>query len=195
MDFGEAGVVEEGVKFRGVEAEPDVGVEFAGLLEAVLEEVEDDDASAGARDPKCFAHGAGGLLRVVQRLAEKGEVHFAIGDGRGFEIAEAVFEIGEAVLRGDARAERDHFLRIVHSDDFLRPAREELGKITFACAEVGDDLPRHEEQEGFGESFPTAPGTIAAPEFPGELIEVGARGVRAIPQGEIERLAVTAGFG
>ena len=59
-------------------------------------------------------------------------------------------------------------------------------------ASVGDGLPRHEKEEGFRETFPTAAGAITAPEFTGELIEIGAGTVGAIAQGEVQRLAVAA---
>ena len=44
------------------EAEPAVGVEVAGFLEAVLEQVEDDQSTAGVEDPEGFGERAGRLL-------------------------------------------------------------------------------------------------------------------------------------
>jgi len=49
--------------------------------------------------------GALGMDRVMQRLAENGEIDGALGDGRIFDVTEAGFEIRETVPLGELRAE------------------------------------------------------------------------------------------
>ena len=47
LHVGEAGFFEHGFELRFAEAQPLIGVELARLLEAVLDQVEQDDAAAG----------------------------------------------------------------------------------------------------------------------------------------------------
>ena len=66
----EAGFAEEVEEFDVGEAEPDVGVEFAGLFEGMALEVEDDDASAGFEDAGGFVDGLLRMDGVMETLAE-----------------------------------------------------------------------------------------------------------------------------
>lgn len=75
------------------EAQPDMPVEFAGLLMRVAQQVENQDAPAGFED---FASGIQSLLGngcMVQCLAEKGDIDRVGVDRRILDIAEPVFEI------------------------------------------------------------------------------------------------------
>lgn len=191
----ETGVFEEAVDFHFSEAEPDVGIEFAGLFEVVFQKIEDDDAPAWTGDAEGLTDSMCGLLRVVEGLTEKGEVHGGVFDGRRLDVAETIFQIGETVLLRDARSVSDHFFGTVHGDDLFRAAGEELRECAFTGSEVGDGLSRQQQEEGFGEAFPTATGTITASEFSGELIEVSAGGIGAVAESKIQRLAVTARLG
>ena len=49
----------------------------------MFEQVEDNDASAGLQDAMGRGDGEGGMFRMVQGLAEKGEVDGAVLDGGG----------------------------------------------------------------------------------------------------------------
>ena len=82
--------------------------------------------------------GGFGILRVVQGLAEDGEVDRGRIQRRGFEIAQAEFEVLDAVLARLGRAEGDDFLGIVHRDHFLGAAGQEFTDQTLARAQVGD---------------------------------------------------------
>ena len=195
LDGGEACVFDEAEEFDFGEAEPDIGVEVAGLFEVVFEEIEDDDAAAWAGDAEGFADGGVGAGGVVEGLAEEGEVDGGVVEGGGFDVAEAVFEIGDPVFCGDAGAVFDHFFGAIDGDDAFGAACEELGERAFASAEVGDGEAGHEEEEGLGEAFPAAAWAVAAAEFTGELVEVGAGVVGAFAEGEFEAAAVFGGFG
>ena len=126
LDGGEAGVFDEAEEFDFGEAEPDIGVEVAGLFEVVFEEIEDDDAAAWAGDAEGFADGGVGAGGVVEGLAEEGEVDGGVVEGGGFDVAEAVFEIGDPVFCGDAGAVFDHFFGAIDGDDAFGAAGEEL---------------------------------------------------------------------
>src|SRR5271163_14394 len=71
LDIFEAGSFEHGFELGFAEAEPLVGVELAGFFEAVLDEVEDDDAAAWRENARGFGEGALGMQRVMQRLREE----------------------------------------------------------------------------------------------------------------------------
>ena len=91
------------------EAEPVIGVKLTGALEAMAEQIQDHDPSALSQDAISARDRALGMNRVMQRLAENREVDGAFGDRRIFDIAEPIFEVGEAVLLREFRAELDHF--------------------------------------------------------------------------------------
>ena len=65
FNAGEAGALQHGFELGFAEAEPLVGVELAGLFEAMFGEVEDDDAAAGREDAGGFGQGALGMQGVV----------------------------------------------------------------------------------------------------------------------------------
>ena len=197
LDFEgfEAGGLEHAVEVGFGEAEPCVGVHFAGLLELMGEEVEDGDAAAGLEEAMGGGDGAGGVVCVVEGLAEEGEIDGAGGDGRVFDVAEAVFEVGEAVVAGEGGAEFDHFLGVVDGDDLAGVAGEELGEGAFAGAEVGYDDGAYEGEEEVGDAFPGAAGTVAAAKTAGEAVEVFAGFVLALAEDELEGGEVAFGLG
>ena len=59
----------------------------------------------------------------MQRLAENREVDRAFRDRRILDVAEPVFQILEAVLLRQLRAELDHLRRVIDRDDFARVLR------------------------------------------------------------------------
>ncbi len=126
------------------EAEPDVGIEFAGAFEIVLLEVEDEQLPAGLEDAVGFLDGPLRVLGVMQRLAENGEVDGTVGQGHGLDVAELVGQVREAVFPGQLGADLDHARGVVDAPDLLGPAGEELGDQAFAGAEVGHGNPGHE---------------------------------------------------
>ncbi len=134
----EAGFLEEGVEFAFFEAKPDVGVELAGFFESVRLEVEDEDLTAGLQNAVGFGDGFLWVLRVMQGLAEDGEIDGGVGQGDGLDVTEFVGEIGEAVFGGELGADLDHARGIVDTPDARGAAGEELGDEAFAGAEVGD---------------------------------------------------------
>ena len=85
VDGGDVGGAESGF-FQKVEeldvgeAEPDVGVEFAGLFEGMALQVEDNDAAAGFEYAGGFVDGLLRMDGVMETLAEEGEVDGGIGD-------------------------------------------------------------------------------------------------------------------
>lgn len=87
LDVLETSLVEEFVEFQFREAEPDILVEFAGLLEVVFQQIQDHEASAGTGDAVGFTQGLEGFAGVVKGLAEEGEVNFGVADGWRLDIA------------------------------------------------------------------------------------------------------------
>lgn len=109
FDFGEAG----GFQHRGQaafgEAEPAICVECAGLGELVLEEIEDDDAAAGLENFEGCVDGCLRIFCMMEGLAEDGEVDGFFLDGGGFDIADAEFQVMDAVCGGEFLGVFDHF--------------------------------------------------------------------------------------
>ena len=63
---------------------------------------------------------------VVEGLAEEGEVHRAGADGDLFDIAEAVFEICDAVRARQIASELHHFFGVINGDDLFRTLGQKL---------------------------------------------------------------------
>jgi len=132
------------VELDFAEPEPVIGVKLASALEAMTEQIEDHDAAVFAENAVGAGDGALGMDRVVQCLAENGEVDCAFRNWRIFDVAQTVFEIGEAVFLRELRAELDHLRRVVDRDHFPCGLGEELRKRSFAGAEIGDRQFRQE---------------------------------------------------
>jgi hypothetical protein len=194
FDVRESRAFQHGGEVAFREAEPAVGVEFAGFLEVVLEEVEDDEAAAGFEDSEGGVEGALGVFRVMEGLAKDGEVEGLVIDGWFFEIAEAVFEVVKAVGAGEGLSELDHFRGEVDSDDLFGALGEELGEGSFAGTEVCDDFEIEHFEECFGEGFPGAAGDVVFSEAAGEFVEVGACLVFAFAEKVAEGGAVFGDF-
>ena len=109
--------------------EPDIGIHFPGILEIVLQQIQNDDTAAGFCDAEGLAHSGSGACGVVQSLTEKSQVHLAVGNGQCLDIAVAVVQIGESALRGHAAAIFHHFFRAIHGDHPLRALRQQLGEL------------------------------------------------------------------
>ena len=148
----------------------------------------------GRRIRAASADGMGGLERVVQRLAKKGEIDARIVDGRGFEVAEAVFEVCDPVIARQLRTELNHFRRVVDGDDPFGALGQQLRKSSFACPEIGNDTRLHQFEQGFGESFPRATRHIGSAEFTRELVKIRARPVRALAERKRERRQIAGAF-
>lgn len=191
----EAGLLEEVQKLDLGEAEPDVGVEFAGLFEGMALEVEDDDAAAGLQYTKGFVDGLLGVEGVVERLAEEGQVHGGVGEGKFFEVAELELHVFDAGAAGDAVGVFDHFLGVIDADDLFGALGEEEGEGAFAGADVGDAHGREEADEHLREALPGAAGNVVLSEAAGEFVEVGADAVLALFEDEAEGFVVVAGLG
>ena len=86
-----------------------VGVHFTRLFEAVALQVENGDAPAGFQQARGGVDGVLWMQRMVQALAEKGEVERAFVDGRSFEIAEEArhSRFADAVFTRQLRSELD----------------------------------------------------------------------------------------
>src|SRR2546423_7415718 len=134
----EAGRFEKLMELHFAEAEPVIGVKLAGAFETVVEQIEDHDAAAFAQDAMGARDGALGMDRVVQCLAENREIYRAFRNRRVFDVAETIFQIGEAMFFGELRTELDHLRRIIDCDDFAGGLGEELRKGSFARAKIGD---------------------------------------------------------
>lgn len=90
-----------------------------GFFEGVFFEVEDDEFTAGLQDAKCFVNGFLWVDRVVEGLAEVGEVDAVFGEGYILNIAEVVFEVFDAIFGGEFLAELDHFRGVINAINFF----------------------------------------------------------------------------
>src|SRR2546423_8075373 len=186
----EAGRFEKLMELHFAEAEPVIGVKLAGAFETVVEQIEDHDAAAFAQDAMGARDGALGMDGVMQRLAQNREIYRAFRDRWIFDVAEAIFEIGEAVLLGELRAELNHLRRIIDRDNVASGLGEQLRKRSFAGAQIGHGERGEQRDQSVGERLPGSARHITAAEFSGELVEVLARFVAAFSQRELERGAV-----
>ena len=80
------------------EAEPQIRVQFPRLFIAVPHQIQDDDPAARLENPKGFGNRALGVPGVVQCLAEEGQIHRACTNGHVFNVAFAVFKVGDTML-------------------------------------------------------------------------------------------------
>lgn len=177
------------------EAEPGVGVEFAGFVEAVLVEVEDDEGATGFQNAVGIFEGLGWVCGVVECLGEEGEVDRSIVDGDFFDVAEAVFEIWQGVLLGERCAELHHLRGVIDCDDLACSLCQKLGEGAFARAEIGDHVVVEDLDESFGEAFPGTTGDILAAELSGEFVEVSAGFILPFAEDVGEGGGILASFG
>ena len=195
LDLEQARRAEPVAEVGLAEAEPVVAVEFAGLVEVVLVEIEDDESTALAEELRSGGDGLLGIGDMVERLAEDDEIDAAGRDGWIGEIAEAVLEVGDVFLLRFGATEGDHPGGVIDGDDFLRPAREQLREPALARAEVRDDDTRYELREEGADFGPGATGAEAFAEAPGDAVEVVARGGAAFFEHEPESGGIGGGAG
>lgn len=174
FDVAEAGGFEPELEGAFLEAEPAIAVEFGGAVEGVAEEVEDEDLAAGQEEAVGGADGGGGVVGVVEGLAEDDHIDAGGFEGWVLEVAEAEFEVVEAVFLGLAGAVGDHFFGVIDGDDAVAAAGEEFAEEAFAGAEVGDGDGGEDAEEEVAEGLPVAAGAVDAVEAAGDLVEIDA---------------------
>src|SRR2546423_4234159 len=108
FDVLEPGAFEKLMELHFAEAEPVIGVKLAGALKPVAEQIENDDAAAFAQDAMGAGDGALGMDRVVQGLAENGEIDRAFRNRRGFRVTQPLFPTGQTALPPQLRAALHH---------------------------------------------------------------------------------------
>ena len=177
------------------EAEPFVGVQFARLFKAVLDEIEDDDAAAGGENARRLCEGALGVQRVVQRLREEDQIDFAVGDGNLFHVAEAVVDVLHSVAESLFAGDLDHFGRAVDGDYFLGALGEQESGAALTRAEVGNDHGRDKTQQGFGQALPRFAGNVVFAHAAGDRVKEGAHFVLAFFEHAAHGGLVLRGFG
>lgn len=143
VDYGslhvrEPGFFEHRFEFRFAEAEPLVGVEFAGFFEAMPDQVEDDDATTGGEDAEGFVDGAGGVQGVMEGLGEEDQIDGGVVDGNFFHVAKAVFDVFHAVAEGLLAGDFNHFGAGVDGDDLFGALDEEKRKGSLTGAQIGN---------------------------------------------------------
>src|ERR1035441_10154190 len=123
LHIGEARFFQHGFEFHFAEAQPLVGVELAGLFEAVLGQVEEDNAATGGENAEGLFDGAIGVQGVMERLREEDEVDFSVGDGDFFHVAEAEVDVFYAMAECLVAADFDHLCGCVDGNYLLCPLR------------------------------------------------------------------------
>ena len=74
VDLSEAGVFEEFRNLQLGKAQPDVGIEFAGVLVAVFQQIQNHDGTARLENGESSSDCPPRLLRVMECLSEKSQV-------------------------------------------------------------------------------------------------------------------------
>ena len=138
---------QESAEMNFGEAKVDIVIEFTGLFEAVLQQVEDHEGASGFEDAMRFGKSGGGILGVVKRLREEGEVDAVVVDRNLFDFAKAKVEVGKLMLFGEVLAELDHLARVVDRDDMLGALGKKLRYGSFAGTEVGHHFEGMDFQE------------------------------------------------
>jgi hypothetical protein len=82
------------------EAEPNIRIKIARLFKLMLQEVQHNDPPTGFQNAGGSPQSGLWILRVMQRLAKKSEVHARRLDWWMLEITETVFEICEPMALG-----------------------------------------------------------------------------------------------
>src|ERR1035437_9112564 len=191
----ETGGFEPAVQIAYDEAEQAVAVKFAGLVEVVLEQIEQQNLSVRLQQLRRARQRRRRIFGVMQRLAQNHEVNAVRFNRRILQIALAEFKILQPVLFRLGRTEGDDFFRVVHGDDAFAAAREQFAQQTFARAEIGDDNGRKNPQQQMPERLPRATRPIDAVESPGNLVEKNLRLLFAAGEDAREIDLVAAVFG
>ena len=113
------------------EPEPDIGVEIAGLLEAMPQQIHDDDSPARLQDARAFTNRLVRMQRVMQALMKESDVHRGVLERQFLEVADAVLEILRRRAGGRRRAR-------------TRPSARELSTAitrSARCASISDTVP------------------------------------------------------
>lgn len=195
FDIGETGFFQHFVEVDFGEAKPLVAVKLPRLLEGMRGQVENEDAPAGLKDAEGFAERDRRAWHVVECLAEKREIHFAIGERGSFDVAKPVFEIGDAVFAGDTSSEADHLFAAINGDDpFCLPGQQH-GESALSGAEIGNAHGREQAQQRMGQATPGASRDVGFAKFSCELVEVFRRTIRPFSQAKTESGAVGRGLG
>ena len=116
--------------------QPGIGVEIARLIEAVLQQIQNDQRTTRCEDSVSGGDRSFRVLGVVERLGKDREVYRGIVNWRFFNIAKPIFQVVESVFLGEDLAKLDHLGRVVDGDDFFSPRRKELGEGSFAGTHV-----------------------------------------------------------
>src|SRR5438067_4148806 len=97
FDLFEPGGFKKLMELHFAKAEPVIRVKLASALETVAEQIQDHDPAALSQDAVSAGDRALGMDRVMQGLAENRKIDRAFSDRRIFDVAQAIFEVREAV--------------------------------------------------------------------------------------------------
>ena len=115
------------------EPEPPIAIQVAGLLEVMLQQIQNHDLSSRTQNLEGGVDRENRRSRMVQRLAQDHQIHTLGIDWRSFQISQAKLEIPYPVLLRFVCPEGHHFFRVIDRDDFLGSARQQLRERAFAC--------------------------------------------------------------
>src|SRR5206468_11439551 len=93
LDLPETAFFQELVQLNFAKPKPVVCIKFAGLLEPMAREIENDQAAAALQNSMSRINSALGVNRVMQRLAQNRKIDAVFCNRRVLNIAEPVFEI------------------------------------------------------------------------------------------------------
>ena len=130
----------------------------------------------------------------MQGLAQKDQIDGGIRDRRLFQIPVAILQIGKAIRLGDLGSIFHHLFGGIDRDDPLRPLGQQLGKCAFPRSQIRDHLRRHQQQQGLRQRLPRPARQITAAELPRQLVKINPRGIRTLPQHQLQRRPVRRSF-
>jgi len=107
-----------------LKAQPAVGVELACLLKTVGPEVQNEQAPTWFQDTEGLRKGFPWIFRMVEGLAEEGEVDTSVLQGDFFDIPKDVVNILKFFFISKFPSEFDHFWGVVYAmDEFGLPGQ------------------------------------------------------------------------
>ncbi len=121
----EPGPLQQRLQFNFTEAKVEVGIDFAGLFEAMADEVEHANTATWLENPPGFGDGAVRVQGVMKRLAEERQVDGGVGDRHCFQIPAAIFEVREALPGGEFPAVVHHLLGAIDRDHLPGALRQQ----------------------------------------------------------------------
>ncbi len=156
----------------------------------MLEQIQHHQATAGFQDiPRSFQR-SGRFLRMVQGLAEQGQIHRAGFNGRRFDVAQAVFQIVQPVFARQLLPQLHHAGGVIHGDHLFGAGGDELGNETFPGSQVRHYVIVQNAEQCSGQRFPGTAWRVVLAQTAHYFVKIGLGAVFALVQDNLKGFLV-----